>query len=90
MSTGLFWIGKQRNTANEPVIQNFHTSRIKIFWPLQQVFGKIAEHKKHVAVDELESILKDNKEALILDLGAGTGIIGQMVDYCTISTSCKY
>ena len=45
-----------------------------------QVFGQIAEHKKHVAVDELESILKDNKEALILDLGAGTGIIGQMVD----------
>ena len=44
-----------------------------------QVFGQIAEHKKHVAVDELESILKDNKEALILDLGAGTGIIGQMV-----------
>ena len=45
------------------------------------MFGKIAEHKKHVAVDELESILKDNKEALILDLGAGTGIIGQMVIY---------
>ena len=53
----------------------------KLFWSLQQVFGQIAEHKKHVAVDELDSILKDNKEALILDLGAGTGIIGQMVIY---------
>ena len=28
-------------------------------------------NKKHVAADELESILGDNKEALILDLGAG-------------------
>ena len=51
----------------------------KLFWLLHQVFGQIAEHKKHVAVDELESILKDIKEALILDLGAGTGIVGQMV-----------
>ena len=31
----------------------------------------LAQHKKDAAVDELESILKDNKEALILDLGAG-------------------
>ena len=36
-------------------------------------------NKKHVAADELESILGDNKEALILDLGAGTGIIGKYV-----------
>ena len=36
-------------------------------------------NKKYVAADELESILGDNKGALILDLGAGTGIIGKYV-----------
>ena len=36
-------------------------------------------NKKHVAVEELESLLGDNREALILDLGAGTGIIGKYV-----------
>ena len=36
-------------------------------------------NKKYVAADELKSILGDNKEALILDLGAGTGIIGKYV-----------
>ena len=41
----------------------------------------LAKHKKEAAVDELESILKDNKEALILNLGAGTGIIGKYVSY---------
>ena len=30
-------------------------------------------------MDELVSLLKDNKDALILDLAAGTGIIGQYV-----------
>ena len=38
-----------------------------------------ALHKKELAVDELVSLLKDNKDALILDLAAGTGIIGQYV-----------
>ena len=41
----------------------------------------LAQHKKDAAVDELESILKDNKEALILDLGAGTGIVGKYVSF---------
>ena len=36
-------------------------------------------NKKHMAADELVSLLSDNKEALILDLGAGTGIIGKYV-----------
>ena len=36
-------------------------------------------NKKYVAVDELESLLGDNREAPILDLGAGTGIIGKYV-----------
>ena len=33
------------------------------------------KNKKHVAVDEMAAILGNNKEALILDLGAGTGIL---------------
>ena len=43
----------------------------------------LAQHKKDAAVDELESILNDNKEALILDLGAGTGIVGKYVSFFT-------
>ena len=41
----------------------------------------LAQHKKDAAVDELESVLRDNKEALILDLGAGTGIVGKYVSF---------
>ena len=36
-------------------------------------------HKKHLAAEELESLLQDNKDALILDLAAGTGIVGRLV-----------
>ena len=36
-------------------------------------------HKKHVAAEELESLLQNKKDALILDLAAGTGIVGQLV-----------
>ena len=36
-------------------------------------------NKKHVAADEMAAILGDNKETLILDLGAGTGIVGKHV-----------
>ena len=39
----------------------------------------LERHKKELAVDELESLLRDNKDALILDLAAGTGIAGQYV-----------
>ena len=36
-------------------------------------------HIKHMAAEELESLLQDKKDALILDLAAGTGIVGQLV-----------
>ena len=44
----------------------------------------MAQHKKYAAVDELVSVVTD-QEALILDLGAGTGIIGQYVSSKSIT-----
>ena len=37
--------------------------------------------RKDVAADEMAAILGDNKEALILDLGAGIGIVGKYVRF---------
>ena len=44
-------------------------------------------HKKHVAVEELESLLPGYKDALILDLAAGTGIVGQFVSNIVMHSS---
>ena len=40
--------------------------------------------RKDVAVDEMAAILGDNKEALIMDLGAGTGIVGKYVRFIIV------
>ena len=40
--------------------------------------------RKDVAADEMAAILGDNKEALILDLGAGTGIVGKYVRFIVL------
>ena len=48
-------------------------------WLCLQAFVTSEHHKKHLAAEELESLLQDKKDALILDLAAGTGIVGQLV-----------
>ena len=47
--------------------------------------------RKDIAADEMVTVLGDNKEALILDLGAGTGIIGKYVRFILLlKYSCVF
>ena len=50
-----------------------------------QAIETVAGHKKQCAVDELESLLHNRMDSVILDLAAGTGIIGQYVSQAFIS-----
>ena len=47
---------------------------------VQEIMDK-SECRKDAAAEEMAAILDDNKEALILDLGAGTGIVGKYVRF---------
>ena len=58
---------------------------------VQEIMDK-SDCRKDVAAEEMAAILGDNKEALILDLGAGTGIVGKYVRFILLRNIylCKY